>query len=311
MNRYSYQIFICILLLAFCACENASTNSNPSASVIATTPTALPSVSQTTKESNFKLKYFDDFNPTDENLSYGDYRIEKRKRTLAIDDENFEDRLSYGVLRRRGKIVAEFDGVYHPFGTSIRFSLVSLLGENTKQLIVEQTAHRIWRYWAVDLDRKAKITFDSADYPVGQDLRIYDIDGDGKDELILSLLTFWFFERLSNADSPFIDIIFRYDSKLKKYVPANDRFQNFVLRDLEKKIVEIKKITPEWRGDRSYDGGLLSVVLEVMLSYIYIGKKQEAWAFYETWYSLPDKIEMRSGIEKQLKEDSLYKTIYR
>jgi hypothetical protein len=311
MNRYSYQSFLCLLLVMFCACETASTSSNPSAPIIALSPTPSPSVSNSTEQSDYKPKYLDDFNLTDESLSFGDYRVETRTKPITIEGKKFEDGLNYGVLRKRDKIIAQFDGIYHPAGTSIRFGLVPLLGEKAKQLIVEQATHRNWRYWVVNLDHDARITFDSGKYPVGQDLRIFDIDGDGKEELILSSLTFWFFERLTNVDSPFIDIVFSYDLKQRKYVPANQRFQNFVLRDVEGQTDKLRKITPpEWKGDVLLDGGLLSTVLEVMLPYIYVGKKQEAWTFYETWYNLPDKVEMKSKIEKRLNGDSLYRTIY-
>lgn len=196
----------------------------------------------------------------------------------------------------------------HPLGTEIRFGLYPLLNQATPQLIIEQTANRDWRYWVVDLSRRAKVIYDSGKYRVGHSLRVCDVDGDRKQELVLSLLTFWFFDRFDNTNSPFIDIVFNYDPKLREYLPANHRLQDFALRDIEQQIKAVRNSKSKQQGTGD-DGHVLGKVLEVVLSYLYAGQEKEAWAFYEAAYSLPDKAEMRLKMEKVLRDDAVYRAI--
>jgi hypothetical protein len=303
MNCFFYKNLFCLLLLTFYGgCKAVSSNSTPSLPLL--TPTPFVSSSQTAEEPNFKPKHLEDFDISADSLSYKDYRIEKYAKPTIVEGKKYDnDGHSFGILKKKGKIIAKFDGLEHPLGTEIRFGLFPLFSPNSNLLVVEQTAHRDWRYWVVNLDEKARIIFDSGDYAVGQDLRVLDVDGDGRSELILSLTAFWFFENLNNSNSPFIEIVFSYDSKHRKYILANHKFQKFVLRDIEKQINEVKT-----RGNLQDEN--LSVVLKVMLPYLYAGKRQEAWSSYEKWYDLPDKEEMKLKIEKTLKADLLYKTIY-
>jgi hypothetical protein len=139
-------------------------------------------------------------------------------------------------------------------------------------------------------------------------LKVFDIDKDGKEELIQSLLTFWFFSRLDNTNSSFPEIIFTYDSKSKEYVPANNKFQDFVLRDIQQHIAKVKEAKSKSHKTK-FDKDILSAVLEVVLRYAYSGKEKEAWEFYEAEYNLPDKAEIKSEIENKLKADSVYRAI--
>ncbi len=57
------------------------------------------------------------------------------------------------------------------------------------------------------------------------------------------------------------------------------------------------------------DNGKLGAVLEVVLTYLYAGKEQEAWSFYESEYNLPDKDEMKVEIQKALSKNVIYKAL--
>ncbi len=163
-------------------------------------------------------------------------------------------------------------------------------------------------YWVVSLSPNAKIIYDSGDYPVGHALRAIDIDGDGKYELIQSLLSFWFWGRFSNVDSPFIEVIFVYNPTLQKYVPANPQFQEFALRNIQDNLRKAKEIQAD-SNLPGQDKGKLGAVLEVVLTYLFAGKEQEAWSFYETEYNLPDKEEMKVEIQKTLIKNVVYKVL--
>ena len=77
----------------------------------------------------------------------------------------------------------------------------------------------------------------------------------------------------------------------------------------EEKVREFKETT----DFTTYDDGLgdyLSLVLQVVLRYIYAGKEKETWLFYDKEYHLADKEEMRSKIKKKLESCLVYKKIY-
>lgn len=254
-------------------CEVASTNSESHVvSGISTPPPTI--ILPKDRRFNYEAKHANGILSDDESLSYEDYKIEKRKKPLIINGKKFEYGLDYAVLKNNDKIAAKFDGIYNPAGTEIRFGLISLFGQPAKQLIVEQTAHRDWRYWIVNLSDEPKVVHDSGDYSVGS-LRVIDINRDGKFELIQPLLAFWFFGRLTNVDSAFTDVIFEYNPQLRKYVPANPSFQEFALLDIEDKIQKVKSIESKSAAP-GQDGGKLGAVLGVVLTYLYAGKKQEA-----------------------------------
>lgn len=306
-NRY-YNFILGFLSLTFCGCNVASTVPiAPAPSSVQVTP--MPNVVSAAKKHNYEPKYADDLLSESEKLSYGNYQIESLRKSTIVEGKKYDEGgHQYAVLKRKGKVVAQFDDLVNPLGTDIRFGLHTLLDQDRKQLIVEQTENRGWRYWIVDLNQNAKIIHNSGNYDVGQGLRVLDIDGDGKAELIQSLLTFWFFDRLDNTNSPFPDMVFTYDPKFNEYIPANYRFQDFVLRDVEQHITEVKTVKTQSNAAKN-DRDILAPMLEVLLTYIYAGKEKEAWEFYEAEYNLPDKAEMKAKIENRLKEDSVYQTI--
>jgi hypothetical protein len=281
---------------------------SPALSSVEVTPTP-DTMTITAKQGNYEPKYEDYLLSTSEKLSYKDYQIERHSKPTIIEGKKYdEDGHQYAILKRNDKAVTQFDVIVNPLGTDIRFGLHSLLGQNTKQLIVEQTANRDWQYWIVDLNQKAKIIHDSGKYGVGNGLGVFDIDKDGKEELIQSHLAFWFFNKLNNANSPFPEIVFAYDSKSKEYIPANNYFQDFVLRDIQQHISKVKEA--KFKSDvAKNDGDILGAMLDVMLRYIYAGKEKDAWEFYEAEYNLSDKADMKSKIKNKLKEDLVYQNI--
>lgn len=312
MKYFVLKFILYATAFFLCACKVDSISSKSLAPL--ETPQVIPADNkiQPAKIKNFDASIFcfDDFYTDDDSLSYGAYKIEKRSKMFWMKDAEVNAEVTYAVLKRNGKIINKFEGIHYPLGNDARFCLFPILGQKGKQLIIEETANREWQHWVVDLSGDAKVIYDSGDYSVGQSLRTIDIDGDGKNELIQSLLTFWFFNRLTNVDSPFIDVIFVYDSARKKYVPANPQFQEFALRNIEGDIRKAKEIKADSNAP-GQDNGKLGAVLNVVLTYTYAGKEQEAWAFYENEYDLADKEEMKTKIKDALGKDEVYKTIKR
>ena len=210
-----------------------------------------------------------------------------------------------------GKVIFSFDDSSLDQISSIQFGLSPLLGNVAKQLIVKQTSDKIWRHWIVKLQPEFKVIYDSGIYDVVYDLRTIDADGDGRFEVIQHLGTFWYFHGLDNLYSPRPPIIFRYETVLDKYVPANSEFSKLVLKDIEQRIDKVRGLKQEERNP-AYHARIRGAILDVMLRYLYAGKGMEAWAFFEQEYNIQtDKDGVKTELKGKLKSDTLYKEITR
>jgi hypothetical protein len=232
-------------------------------------------------------------------LSYLGFEIVKSKRQGASEVE-------YAVLRHNGRVVAKFDSPIDQL-SEIRFGLFSFLGKDDKQLIVEQTADKFWRYWVVSLQPDFKVLYDSKKYDVVFELRVADLDRDGNVEIIQNLGTFWYFNS-NNVFSPRPQMIFKYNSSLGSYIPSNPEFKETVLKDIEQRIEKTRQVAQN-RDDPTYDLHLRSAVLDVVLRYLYAGEKDAGWAFYDQNYNLEDKEPLRAQLKTKLMQDPLYQEI--
>ena len=193
------------------------------------------------------------------------------------------------------------------------FGLFPFLGPETSQLIVEQFsggAHCCWSYWIMNFFPDFEVIYVSEEYPVGYGLTPVDLDADGMFEFTQTILTFDYFDRLPHALSPLPAVVFKYGES-NRYLPANQLFPDYLLEGIDDDIKRVKGFN-DTLDFKTYDdphGEYLSAVLEVVLRYIYAGKQEEAWAFYEKAYRLPDKKEMESKIREKLKDCPIYKEI--
>jgi hypothetical protein len=246
-------------------------------------------------------------------LTYNGYEVSKEVRLEKLPSGHANE-VEYAVISRGGRRKAELRGFTETgFGAFLRMGLFPVLGGQTPQLVVEQTVHRGWRYWVVDLSSDApRVLFDNGDYPVGHELTAADLDGDGRLELFQSLHLFWFFNaKLNNVNSPFISIIFKYDAAARRYAPANHEFQEAALRVLRGAVEKVGRERAELKAGAGSDGDLLGAVLEVSLSYLYAGREAEGWAFYEQHYDSPDSGRVKAQVRKALASDPVYRAITR
>jgi len=238
----------------------------------------------------------------DDTLSYGGYTVVKQKKNVQIEQTEGSSEVSYAVLKRNGKDVAKFDGVYSGSGNATNFGSFSFLGNDNRQLIVSQTIPRNGRHWIVDLSSDFRIIYDSADYGVGrEDLSVLDIDRDGRYEILQEDVSFTGFYNLSMAKSPMPLIIFKYDEKKGEYIPANHLFMEYELRNIWSKIA---KLIPE---NTVPD---LSTILDITLQYVYAGEEQKGWDFFDVEYKNPDKEDIKSKAKAILAKQPVYKFIY-
>jgi hypothetical protein len=166
-------------------------------------------------------------------LTHGDYLIETRYKMVKFDVPREYGpppkpvEASYIVVRHLGKTIARFDGdIYSPLGNSTDAGFFSLLGDDSKQLIISQDISRTGVQWIADFSKGFKIIFDGQKFLVGResyDMTISDFDGDGIYEIMVPITAFYGFEgwRLSPSDTPLTDIIFKYEPVQREYLPAN------------------------------------------------------------------------------------------
>lgn len=242
----------------------------------------------------------------DETLSFMGYEVVKSRRQSKIGQPAGVTEIEYAVLRRNGRVVAKFDSPIDQI-SEVRFGLFSLLGNDAKQLVIEQTSNKFWRYWIVSLQPQFKVIYDSSKYDVVYELRVDDIDSDGKLEIIQSLGSFWYFNS-DNLFSPRPQMIFKYNSSTGTYIPANPEFKEAALKDIEQRIGKTREVI-ERKDDRAYALHVRSAVLDVVLRYFYAGKRDEAWAFYDQHYNVDDKESLRAELKDKLKQDALYREI--
>jgi hypothetical protein len=234
-------------------------------------------------------------------LSYGGYDVVKLKKKVKLEQTSGLTEVSYALLKRNGKVLEKFDGVYFGAGNATDFGLFSFLGGGAKQLVVSQTIPRGGRHWVVNLSVDFRVVYDSGEYGVGrEDLGVLDIDKDGRYEILQELTAFYGFDHFSSAETPLPLVIFKYDEKAGKYLPANDFFQEYALKDIESQIATLASDESEYLSRR----------LDIALQYVFAGKEKEAWAFFDREYKHPDKEEVKSKVKAVLRDQPVYRFIY-
>jgi hypothetical protein len=239
-------------------------------------------------------------------LVSGPYSARVRQRTASLGGTKPTE-LTYATLERGGHVVKRFDGAIHIVGNETRISFAENLGPEPV-LAVEQETHRDWRFWIVSTAPRVSTLIDSLDWHVGRTLKAEDIDGDGRAELRQWSLHYWFFDRFTNVDSPFPQVIFRFDTTRGRYVPANAAFPDETGRRIEelKQNVAVIERNP---GDPTKGGMLLGAVTGVVLELCYAARIDEAWQYYDEHYSQPDRAERRQVVLRHMADDPVYRSV--
>jgi len=236
---------------------------------------------------------------SDEDTSYNGYTM--RRLTKMINDKTYHNvEVSYGVLMKNDQPLLKLDGdVYFGAGNSTEFGLFDLLGNGSQQFIVSQTVPRGGRHWVVSVSPEVRVLFDSGDYGVGrEEFYVIDLDKDGIYEISLPVTAFYSMQdKMYIGEIPLPEILFKYDPKVQKYLPANHLFPDYALRDIQS---DIERLSSE-------DSNYLSTRLNILLRYVYARKEQEGWAFFEREYKRPDKEEIKARITSVLKDAPVYK----
>lgn len=242
----------------------------------------------------------------DEALTYGGYTVRRRQKEVRdADAPEGRGEVSYVVLERGGKVLRSFDAGVHRGGLNAAgFGLFPFLGGATKQLVISQDAPREGRQWIVSLAPRPRVIYDGAAFAAGReldDLRAFDLDGDGVYEISAPLCGFYGFRdwALAPADTPLPEVIFKYDAKAGKYLPANELFRARLLKGVGEAKAKVRG--PSARGAHAAD------VLAILLNHVFAGEERAGWEFYEAAYRLPDKAEFRREVEAALRAQPVYR----
>lgn len=238
-------------------------------------------------------------------INYNGYEIETTF--------NPRSRISRAIVKRNGRTLINLHyGWFLDDATKV--GMFPVLGGNTKQLIVEQYtggAHCCSFFWIYDLGKTPHLLFSNENYGFesGNGLNLIDLDHDGRFELEQGILTFDYFH-VSHVFSVFPSVIFSYDERTRKYRPANHRFSDYLLRDIDEDTNKVRKLRPGLDVENPIARQeYFSAVLQVMLKYLYSGKTKDAWSFYQNWYQLDDRREIAADVRKELRHSRIYRSL--
>ena len=297
-----HRITAFVLLLIFSACKTSPPVAQQT--VVATPQPSATAMKATPSQSEDEGKSAEDFFTKEDTLSYDGYDVMKLHK--KIKDETWGPNpidTNYVVLKRKQKVLATFDGPHHSIGNAVDFGLFSFLGKKGKQLIVSITIPRGGRQWIADLSPAYREIFATEKWGVGRegaDLGFVDIDKDGALEITAGDFWYYVFNEISMSETPVVNVIFSYETKAGKYVPANHVFPEYSLRAVDERI----KSLPANEG-QGYLGGRV----DVLLAYVYAGKEKEGWEFFDQAYEAKDKAQVKAKIKNVLKHSLVYQYI--
>jgi hypothetical protein len=184
--RRQYLAGLSLLLLLFPCCRGQSRAPTPEPTdSAALTPQSAPkpgsNSNPTPERFTFEIPY------TKDKLSYSGYQITIERKRVRVEEFTAENQVA--VLKKNGRVIRTFNALRHPLGAFTRMALTPVLGGDDKQLIVEQTGPRDWAYWVVNLKPQFRVVFTNTVYPVGHELGLDDLDGDGIKELLMGKRT--------------------------------------------------------------------------------------------------------------------------
>ncbi len=290
-------MIVVVLFVVGCKKSAADTEKPPSAPDARHSPQAAPTPSASAQPKEILMS---DIFTREKSLSYNGFDIEKISKTKR--SKSYLQELSYAVIKKNERVSAKFGGqADHPL-TAADIGLFPLLGAKTKQLIISQTVPRGGRHWIVELTANPKVLFDSVDYEVGrEEVWAVDLDGDGVYEIGLYVTMFYgAFNQLSVMNTPLPQMVFRYDRLAGRYLPANHRYRDYLLKDIETGISDI----PPAAGEQ-----YLASRLNTLLRLLYAGKEKEGWEFFDKAYALADADKIKAIVKERLQKAPAYKFI--
>jgi len=264
---------------------------------------------QTTPEN--KISFLYDLQSKKYDSQYRGYNILKTHDTT----DSAED--VYSLIISRNDSIKFRTKVGVEDSSRVSYVIYPLIPNGRKQIIIEEHtggAHCCHLYWILDLGDTIRILYHSNENEteIGALMWVFDYDNDGYFEFSQYLNSFHYFDKLSGAGSPGVYAIYKYSIKLGIYVLANSDYPTVNLERIEEIKSDVKEILDSTKEfDYEDSENLLSKTLEVLIDYIYAGQENNGWLYFDKYYVLPDKIEMKEKIHRVLEASVVYKEIYK
>ena len=242
-----------------------------------------------------------------DSLNYLGYTI---VRTLDAQDSTY----GVAISKNKERVWTSREGTARPEYNEVK--LVSLLRDGTKQLFVQHFsggAHCCWTSVILELSDSVHTLFNSDNYTdLGYQLTMSDLDRDGMMDLHLTIITFDYFDRLNHAISPFSSAYFSYSPPARSFVLTSRKFSRLILNKTRAHEQRVKTMADTTDLTRFEDigGDYLSSVLKVLIDYVFAGQKEKGWEFFDAWYRLGDKDEMRLKIQQTFDASNIYLELY-
>jgi len=191
----------------------------------------------------------------------------------------------------------------------------SLLGRDSTQVYVVATGPGgvcCTNYWIVDVSaNKPRLIFNSETYGRFRDaMEIFDADGDGVYELVQFDSCFRYFMDDCGTCTPEPRVVFKYNSRQQKYLPAPGLMQDFVKEGMLTSEKNIKEKYASWKKEKE-EGlkfELHGSVLDHAVQLMHFGKEKEGWRFLEKYDPLYDQ-KVKKEIQWRLKDCLFFKTL--
>lgn len=227
-----------------------------------------------------------------------------RRVVLLTRGEDVLKRFNGGLLPERGG----------PMAGWWRTGLFSFLGELHPELVVVKFsggANCCWTTWIYRLAPEVHQLFFSGRYAESERfVAAEDLDGDGVCELTQPIDRFDGIAGLSHADSPFPLAVFRYRPPADRYVPANGEYPDRVLGDVKSRVTDLRELKQRSSADNPRSRvAIRAEILSLLLDYIYAGRADAGWDFFEQEFEFEDQSDVRVEIEERLR-GPVYEAIY-
>jgi hypothetical protein len=242
-----------------------------------------------------------------DSLTYLDYTI---VRTLDPQDSTY----GVAIFKNKQRVWRSREETIRPEYNEVK--LVSLLRDGAKQLFVQHFsggAHCCWTSIILELSDSVHTLFHSDDYTdLGYQLTMSDLDRDGMMDLHMTIITFDYFDRLTHAISPISSAYFSYSPSTRRFVLTSRKFSSLILNKTWEHEQRVKAIadTTDFARFEDIRGDYLSSVLKVLMDDVFAGQKEKGWKFFDTWYRLADKDQMKRKIQQTFEASTVYQELY-
>ncbi len=260
------------------------------------------------KEDDYPGKTIDQIFPIQLEQSFGTQGDIKDLVTSQIDEFEFKTKgFSPISLSRNKKEIFRFRPDTPNDYWSSSAGMASLLGRGSKQIYVVATgpgAVCCTNYWIVDVSaKKPRLIFSSEAYGRFRDaLEVFDSDNDGVYELVQFDSCFRYFMEECGTCTPEPRVVFKYDSRYQKYLPAAGIMQDFVKEAMLNTEKDIKEKYEAWKNgkDDNLKFDLHGIVLDHAVQLMHFGKEKEGWRFLKTYDPLYDR-KLEKEVQGRLK----------